>query len=364
MVEQFKSIEEAMQHALSIAVNGRGHVEPNPCVGAVVVDDDLNLVSEGYHQTFGGPHAEVNAIQNASSDVRGKTILVTLEPCSHHGKTPPCSDAIIAAGFSRVIIGTQDPAAHVDGTGIAKLKAAGIDVQVGVCEERAKRLIAPFIKLMTTGIPYVHAKWAMTLDGKIAAHTGHSQWISNEQSRALVHDLRGRMDAIIVGIGTAIADDPSLTARPPGPRTATRIVIDRNSRLPLDSKLVRTAKEAPVLVATTDRMPADQQAVLQQAGVEVVKCDDVSSLLKELGSRQMTNVFIEGGSQIMGAFFDQQLIDEYHIFIAPKIVGGKDSLPPISGAGLDSIPQNPNVEILETQSFGSDVYVRAISAET
>ena len=361
MAKQFSTIEEAMQYALAIAENGLGSVEPNPCVGAVVVDDELNLISDGYHQKFGDAHAEVNAIGSATAEVRGKTLLVTLEPCSHHGKTPPCCDAIIAAGFSKVVIGTQDPAAYVDGAGIAKLKEAGIDIQVGVCEKQAKRLIAPFTKLMTRGIPYVHAKWAMTLDGKIAAHTGHSQWISNEQSRALVHELRGRMDAIIVGVGTAIADNPSLTARPPGPRTSTRIVIDRNGRLPSDSHLVKTAKDVPVMVAATDQMPIEQRSALQHAGVEVLNCNDANSLLAELGSREMTNVFIEGGSQIMGAFLDQLLIDEYHIFIAPKIIGGKDSLPPISGVGLNSIPQNPNVEVLEQRFLDGDIYIRALA---
>ena len=261
--------QETMQRALELAERGRGTVEPNPVVGAVIVDDSGRILGEGWHQQYGGPHAEVHALKAAGDAARGATMFVTLEPCCHFGKTPPCSRAVIAAGIKRVIIAMRDPAPHVDGGGIVELRAAGIEVEVGLLESDARRMVAPFVQLITQKRPWFHAKWAMTLDGKIATGTGHSQWITNEASRAVVHRLRGRMDAIMVGLGTALADDPQLTARPPGPRVALRIVIDSTGRLPVNSKLVQTAHQPPVLVFTTSRAPAAAIERLKTAGVEV-----------------------------------------------------------------------------------------------
>ncbi|MCA9060884.1 MAG: bifunctional diaminohydroxyphosphoribosylaminopyrimidine deaminase/5-amino-6-(5-phosphoribosylamino)uracil reductase RibD, partial [Planctomycetaceae bacterium] len=204
--------EQWMSRALTIAARGLGSVEPNPAVGAVVTTATGDFVAEGWHQQFGGPHAEVHAIRAAGDRCRGATLYVTLEPCSHHGKTPPCADAVIAAGFRRVIVGCQDPAPHVAGQGLRKLREAGIEVVTGVCEGAAQRLIAPFSMLQTCQRPWVIAKWAMSLDGRIATHTGDSQWISNSTSREFVHQMRGRMDAIITGSGTVHADNPRLTA--------------------------------------------------------------------------------------------------------------------------------------------------------
>ena len=249
----FSSNEDVMRRAIELAQQGIGYVEPNPAVGAVLVDGDRKVLGEGWHQRFGGPHAERNAFADFAerypdAEERKRltetaTLFVTLEPCCHTGKTPPCTDAVLESGVRRVVIGLRDPFPKVDGGGIAILEKAGIEVTVGQLEEDVRWLNAPFLKLVQTSLPYVHVKWAMTLDGKIATRTGASQWISNERSRAIVHKLRGRMDAIIVGAGTARADDPSLTARPPGPRTATRIVVDSGANLPPDSKLVETAAE-------------------------------------------------------------------------------------------------------------------------
>ena len=259
--------ELMMRRAIELARRGLGFVEPNPAVGAIVVDSSGTVVGEGWHQKYGGPHAEVHAIAQAGTKAFGATLYVTLEPCCHFGKTPPCSRAVIAAGIHRVVIGIRDPNPQVDGGGIAELRNAGIDVDIGVLEHNVKRLVAPFISLTTQFRPWYHGKWAMTLDGKIATRSCHSKWITNEASRAVVHQLRGRMDGILVGIGTAIADNPALTARPQGPRIPTRIVVDTAARLPLESQLAKTVSEAPVLVFTTDAAPADRCTRLRDAGV-------------------------------------------------------------------------------------------------
>jgi len=260
--------EAVMRHALAIAARGIGRVEPNPAVGAVVVDDQLQLLGEGHHAEFGGPHAEVVALQQAGERARGATLFVTLEPCSHFGKTPPCAPAVVAAGIRKVFVAVQDPFPQVSGRGIAILKDAGIERDIGLCEVEARRLIAPCTKLTTTGLPYVHAKWAMTIDGRIATASGGSKWISGFRARALVHELRGRMDAVAVGIETALADDPLLTARPSGPRNATRIVFDSHCRLPLSSKLATSSSAIPVIVVARHDAPEDRINALSDDDVE------------------------------------------------------------------------------------------------
>jgi len=370
---RFESEASVMRHALALAAQGIGRVEPNPAVGAVLVDDDLHLIAEGFHERFGSPHAEVNAIAAAGERARGATLFVTLEPCCHHGKTPPCSRAVIAAGVKRAVVAMQDPAPHVAGGGIAELCAAGIEVEIGTCEADARRLVAPFVTLMTLGRPFVHAKWAMTLDGKIATRTRHSKWISNRQSRELVHTLRGRMDAIIVGAGTALADDPLLTARPPGPRTPTRIVVDAQGKLRPDSQLAQTARITPVLLATTPGADASRLQALEQLGVEVLHCEpvgssrrtkpdgshgvDLAAFLNELGRRRMTNVLVEGGGALLGSFFDAELIDEVHVVIAPKLVGGSEAVTPVGGIGLAQVPELSQLDAPSITLLGDDVYV-------
>ncbi len=360
----FADDESAMNRALEIAQRGIGFVEPNPAVGAVVVSAESRWIAEGFHSEFGGPHAEVVALQEAGEQARGATIYVTLEPCSHHGKTPPCADALITAGISRAVVATQDPANHVAGRGIARLRAAGIQVDIGTCRQQAEELISPFHKLFTQGLPYVHAKWAMTLDGNIASRTGSSKWISNKTSRNVVHKLRGRMDAILTGIGTVNADDPMLTARPPGPRVPTRVILDSQARLRLDSKLVKSVDQAPVLVFTSD---ADKQRcdALRSQGVEVVSIQrdeqtgmmNPLNILTELGGRQMTNVLIESGGQVLGSFFDSGQIDEIHCFIAPKLIGGDNAVSPIGGVGLESMEQALLLEHHDVENLDGDLYI-------
>ncbi len=351
-----------MRRALELASRGRGQVEPNPLVGAVVVRDG-QLVGEGWHQRFGGPHAEVFALAAAGAAARGATLYVTLEPCCHHGKTPPCTDAVLAAGVARVVAAQQDPFPRVAGGGFAALRAAGIVVEAGVCEAEARRLNAPYLTLVTQGRPYVHAKWAMTLDGKIATRTGDSKWISNEASRRRVHELRGRMDAILVGVGTVLADDPQLTARPPGPRTACRVVLDSRGRLPSSANLVRTAGTIPTLVATTDQLPSDRAAELMAAGCEVLRLPaldgqpSLPALLAELGRRRLTNLLVEGGSGVLGSFRDEGLLDEVHVFLAPRLAGGRMAPGPVGGHGVATIAEALPLAEWEVEQIEGDVLV-------
>jgi diaminohydroxyphosphoribosylaminopyrimidine deaminase/5-amino-6-(5-phosphoribosylamino)uracil reductase len=333
-----------MRRALELAEQGRGYVEPNPLVGAVVVRADRS-VGEGWHQRYGEAHAEVNALAAAGEAGRGATLYVTLEPCCHQGKTPPCTDAILRAGIVRVVAAMTDPFPEVAGRGAALLRGAGVLVDLGVCEAEARRLNAPYLKLLATGRPYIYAKWAMTLDGKIATRTGDSKWISNEASRRRVHALRGRMDAILVGIGTALADDPQLTARPPGPRIPARIVLDRRARLPAESALARTAREAPVIVVTGAMAPAARMEALRALGCELIRQPgedpraDLLALLDELGRRRMTNLLVEGGSAVLGSFLDLHAVDEVHVVIAPRLAGGAGAKTPIEGEGAAKISE-------------------------
>ena len=356
--------ELTMRRAIELARRGQGRVEPNPAVGAIVVDSSGTVLGEGWHQEYGGPHAEVHALDQAGTAALGATLYVTLEPCCHIGKTPPCSRAVIAAGIRRVVVAMRDPNPRVDGGGIDELRKAGLAVEVGVLEDEAKRLVAPFVNLITKHRPWFHAKWAMTLDGKIATRTGDSQWISNEASRSVVHQLRGRMDGILVGIGTALADNPALTARPHGPRIATRIVVDSAARLPVESQLVQTVSDAPVLVFTTAAASSDRCTRLRDAGVEVfmIEADthgrpDLNAISLELGRRRLTNVLVEGGGQMLGAFFDNRLIDEVHAFIANKMIGGSNAHTPLAGRGLDSIHDSASIDQPVVEMLGSDIYL-------
>ena len=350
-----------MQRALDLAAQGQGFVEPNPMVGCVIVQG-AEIIGEGWHRRFGGPHAEVEALKMAGRRAKGATMYVTLEPCCHHGKTPPCTKAILEARIGRVVVAQRDPFPKVDGGGIKELQDAGVEVETGLLDSSAQRLNAPYLTLQNAKRPWIIAKWAMTLDGKTATKTGYSKWISNEQSREIVHQLRGRVDAIMIGRLTASLDDPLLTARPPGPRTAVRVVVDTRASLADDSQLVRTAREVPVLVAVGTESSAEDRRRLEKAGCEVCVCradtraGRVSQLLRELGRRQMTNVLLEGGGQLAGCLLDSGQIDEAHVFIAPKLIGGTTARSPIAGDGIDEMPQAFTFADPHIQQVGSDVY--------
>lgn len=367
MVDSLFAADDAgwMRMALAEAERGRGAVEPNPLVGAVVVRDG-RCVGVGYHRAFGGPHAEVFALEAAGERARGATLYVTLEPCCHHGKTPPCSEAVVRAGIARVVAAMRDPFPKVAGGGFEQLRGAGVAVEVGVEEEAARRLNAPYLKRLATGRPYVIAKWAMSLDGRTAAHTGDSRWISGEASRRLVHERRGQMDGILVGIGTAIADDPLLTVRPPGPRVPARIVVDSRARLPLDGALVRTAREVPLLVAVAESAPVERVRALAERGCEVLTLSgggaivSVTGLLDELGRRGMTNLLVEGGGRILGAFADAGEIDEVDAFIAPILVGGPAAHCPLFGEGAGLIASATRVSGLRAEPVAGDLRLRGM----
>jgi diaminohydroxyphosphoribosylaminopyrimidine deaminase/5-amino-6-(5-phosphoribosylamino)uracil reductase len=351
-----------MRRALELAAQGQGAVEPNPMVGCVITRG-AEIIGEGRHRRFGGPHGEIEALKIAGARARGATMYVTLEPCCHFGKTPPCTRAIIEAGITRVVAAMGDPFPKVAGGGFAELRAAGIEVVSGVLEDEARQLNAPFLKLLATGRPWIIAKWAMTLDGKIATVSGDSRWISCRESREIVHQIRGRVDAIVVGRGTAAADDPLLTARPPGPRTATRVVVDTRASLSSESQLVRTAREVPVLVAVGEEPSAADCTRLTESGCEVLACAGSSpqarleNLLDALGKRRMTNILVEGGSRLLGSLFDANLIDEVHVFIAPKLAGGEGAIGPIGGSGIDKIAAAMHLSNTSFRQIGTDLYL-------
>jgi diaminohydroxyphosphoribosylaminopyrimidine deaminase/5-amino-6-(5-phosphoribosylamino)uracil reductase len=353
---------EFMAQALSLAARGQGTVEPNPMVGCLIVARG-EAVGRGWHQRFGGLHAEVEALRDAGEAAQDATMYVTLEPCCHQGKTPPCVDAILQAGIRRVVVAMRDPFPKVDGSGLGVLQNAGLEVALGLAAANAQSLNAPYLKHVQRRRPWLIAKWAMTLDGKLASRSENSQWISNPASRAVAHQLRGRMDAIIVGRRTAVADDPLLTARPPGPRAAMRIVLDTNALLSLDSQLVRTAHDVPVLIAASESADSHRCRRLQNAGCEVVQLAGdnqaarLSGLLDELDRRQMTNVLIEGGSQVLGTAFDARLIDEVHVFIAPKLLGGSQALTPVGGLGLAMMSEAHGLDEVSVEQLGGDIYV-------
>ena len=351
-----------MRRALAEAERGRGGVEPNPVVGAVVVREG-KPVGVGHHARYGGPHAEVVALEAAGEATRGATLYVTLEPCCHVGKTPPCTEAILRAGVGRVVAALRDPFPRVDGGGLARLRAAGLAVEEGVEGDAARWLNAPYLKRLATGRPYVTAKWAMTLDGKTATAGGDSRWISGPRSRARVHERRGRVDAVAVGIGTALADDPLLTARPPGPRRPVRLVLDGAARLPPGGQLARTARDEPVWVAVTDRAPAERRRALEALGCEVLAFPTagpvpILPLLEELGRRGQTNLLVEGGGQVLGAFLDAGQVDAVEVFLAPVLEGGTHPFSPARGLGVAAMAQALRLARHEVQVLDGDVLIR------
>jgi len=351
-----------MGRALQLATKGAGRVEPNPMVGCVIVSHG-RLVAEGWHERFGQPHAEINALRSATEPLDQATIYVTLEPCAHYGKTPPCVEALLAAHPQRIVVAHLDPNPLVAGKGIAQLKTAGLRVDVGLLQDEAAAVLAPFLKRMQTGFPWMIAKWAMTLDGKIATSSGDSQWISNELSRQIVHQIRGRMDGIMVGINTAVYDNPLLTARPEGERVATRIILDSRARIPLESQLCQTAGQIPTLIAVGPSADLQKIRQLEQCGCEIwaSSLDDpqlrLRELLQELGGRGMTNILVEGGGQILGSLFDLQQIDEIHVFLAGKLLGGISAISPIGGQGVQKIADAQNFQLDSIRQLDHDVYI-------
>ena len=347
----------ALVHARS------GRPSPNPHVGAAVVKNG-ELVATGHHERAGTDHAEVIALKNAGAAAEGGTLYVTLEPCNHVGRTPPCTDAIVAAKIARVVIGTRDPNPHVDGGGAEALVQKGIAVTLGVREALARATIQPWAKFVTTGLPYVSLKLALSLDGRIATRSGQSKWVTGPDARAKVHLLRSRSDGVAVGVGTAVADDPRLTVRDTPGDSPLRIVFDTNLRVPLESRLVRTAKEIPVIVLSGPESPADLEAQLVDAGVEVVRLPlstegrlDMVTALRFLGQRGVVSLLVEGGAELAGSFLAGRLADELHAFIAPILLGPRGRPGAVDWAGPDTPQQAPRIASPAWELVGEDAYV-------
>lgn len=352
-----------MRRAIHLAETARGCVEPNPMVGCLVVRDQ-KVISEGYHRYYGGPHAEVDALAGRSvEDVRGSTIYVTLEPCSHFGKTPPCAELLIKYQPARVVLAMPDPFAKVAGRGIQFLETHNIKVQVGVCEAEARYLNRAYLQLQTHQRPWVHGKWAMTADGKIATRSGESFWISGDESRRLVHRRRAQVDAILVGSGTALQDNPMLNPREGGPRIPLRIVFDSQARTRIESNLVRTAHEYPTLLWVGPNASALHVEQLRNHGCEVVvshlptTATRLEALMYELGRRRCTNVWCEGGSGLLGALLDLELLDEVDVFIAPKLFGGQDALTPLGGLGIKHADSAITLQHWNVSRSGEDIHL-------
>ncbi|MFT8396070.1 bifunctional diaminohydroxyphosphoribosylaminopyrimidine deaminase/5-amino-6-(5-phosphoribosylamino)uracil reductase RibD [Propionibacterium sp.] len=332
------SDEQFMRAALSCAQIGLGRVNPNPLVGAVVVHHGV-IIGRGGHEYFGGPHAERNALAACADDPHGATIYVTLEPCCHTGKTPPCTDALIAAGITRVVVGCLDPNPLVAGRGVAALRAHGIAVATGVLTQECAALNEPFLHFITTGRPLVVMKYAMTLDGKIATRTGASRWVSGEQSRERVQQDRHRWAAIMVGVGTVLADDPHLTCRLPGSHSPLRIICDTRLRTPMDAAVVRTAHHTPTLLATCSTDTARAEGY-RQAGCEVMVLPtseghvDLRALCTALGARGIDSVVLEGGARLNWSALHAGIVNKIQAYLAPKLFGGADAPSPVAGIGV------------------------------
>jgi len=330
-----------MARALALAARGRGLTSPNPMVGAIVVRDGA-VVAERFHERAGGAHAEVSALAEAGARGRGATLYVTLEPCNHVGRTPPCVDAITRAGVRRVVAATRDPNPRVRGGGAAALAAAGVEVSMGCLEREARALNRVFFTAVESQRPHVTLKWAMTLDGKIAAFDRSSRWITGEAARREAHRLRSQSDAIVTGIGTVLADDPALTVRlgQPWPREPYRVVVDSRARLPLDAALLRTGSRSRVLVAIGEDAPPARVAALAAGGVTVLQCKsregrvDVTDLCARLFALDAIAVLLEAGSELAGAFLHARLVDRVAAFVAPKLLGGASAPTPAGGPGL------------------------------
>jgi diaminohydroxyphosphoribosylaminopyrimidine deaminase / 5-amino-6-(5-phosphoribosylamino)uracil reductase len=360
--------ERYMGLALRLARKGRGTASPNPMVGAVVVRKG-RVVGQGFHRRAGDPHAEVLALEKAGEKARGAELYITLEPCNHFGKTPPCTDAVLKAGVRRVVVGMKDPNPRVAGGGIGKLRKAGVAVQVGVLEKACRELNAPFCKAVTAGMPFVVLKGALTLDGKIATASGDSRWVTGPESRQEVHRLRREADAVMIGIGTALRDDPLLNvrlARPAPGRQPLRVVVDSRLRLPLNAQLVRTASRYPTLIATTPAASGAKIRCLEKKGLEVwilprdrQRRVNLKALLKKLARRGVNSILLEGGSGLNASAVREGLADRFLFFLAPKLAGGAKAPGAIGGEGVRRMRGAVPLEFIRIRRIGPDLLVEA-----
>ncbi|MGN7478254.1 bifunctional diaminohydroxyphosphoribosylaminopyrimidine deaminase/5-amino-6-(5-phosphoribosylamino)uracil reductase RibD [Solibacillus silvestris] len=360
-----KTDQDYMRLALQLAASAKGNTNPNPLVGAVIVKDGV-VVGTGLHRKAGEPHAEVHAVHMAGEHAKDATIYVTLEPCSHYGKTPPCAKLVKESGVARVVVATEDPNPEVAGRGIQLLRNAGIEVDVGILQQEAQKLNERFIHNMLKARPFVSAKFAMTLDGKISTHNGHSQWITGEEARVDVHELRHEVDGILVGVQTVLNDNPKLTTRlkDGNGRNPVRIVLDSTLKTPINAHIADTAEARTIIIAGPDASRQKMQA-LEKQGVEIIQVAkgsnglNIEAALKALYKHGITHLLVEGGGNVNASFLRSGLIDQYIVYIAPKVLGGKNSITPFTGADIDMIDAASKLEFDKVTRIGEDLRIIA-----
>ena len=354
--------EKYMRLAIELAKKAEGMTSPNPMVGAVIVKGG-KIIGRGYHKKAGLPHAEINAIRQASKRARGATLYVTLEPCDHFGKTPPCTDAVIGSGIRKVVIGMKDPNPINNGRGIKELKRNGITAKAGILESEARDINKPYIKYITAGMPYVTLKMAQSLDGKIATRQGESRWITSAKSRRYVQSLRAKADAVMVGVNTVLKDDPMLISKIKGSRQPARVIVDSRLSTPLTARLFSSAKCSSIFIVTTKRYPKARLIEKKCANVLVVKSKagrvDLKDLLKRLGKMGIMHLLVEGGGELAAGFIEEGLADKIMFFIAPKIIGGKDALTSVEGRGVDRIEDAVALKDMNAKRIGGDILIEA-----
>lgn len=362
MITDIDIDEKYMSIALSLSLKGKGHVSPNPIVGALIVKDNV-IIGEGYHEKYGEAHAEINAFKNAVEDVKGSTMYVTLEPCSHYGKTPPCAEEIIKKKINRVVIGTLDTNTLVSGRGVKMLKEAGIEVEVGVLEEECMKANEVFMKYIINKEPFVVMKSAMSLDGKIATATGKSKWITGEKARKKVHLLRKELTAIMVGVNTVINDNPELTCRIEGGVNPIRIIVDSNIRIPLESKVLQTAKNIKTIIATTEKVDKHKVKLIEGLGAQVIKVKskggrvDLKKLMKILGEEKIDSILLEGGGNLNFSALNEGIVDKVQIYIAPKIIGGEKAKGVVLGSGIQDLKDAFLIDEVTYRNIGEDILI-------
>ncbi len=351
-----------MKSALRLAKKGKGKVDPNPMVGAVIVKEN-KVIAKGWHESYGEAHAEVRAFENAITDVEGATMYVTLEPCSHYGKTPPCADMIIKKKIKRVVVGTLDPNPLVAGQGVKKLIDAGIEVLTGVLEKECRDINRVFMKYIAEKKPFVVMKTAMSLDGKIATKTGESKWITGAKARESVHELRNEMAGIMVGINTVIKDNPQLTCRIENGKNPIRIIVDSKLRIPIDSKVLENQDIAKTIIATTYQGDIRKKKEIEEKGVKVLVVKslegrvDLQDLMSKLAEEKIDSILLEGGATLNFSALEQSIVDKVQIYIAGKIIGGDQSKTPVGGRGIDLLRDAFQLENIKYKSVGEDLLV-------
>ncbi|KPK41570.1 MAG: hypothetical protein AMJ78_05170 [Omnitrophica WOR_2 bacterium SM23_29] len=357
--------EKFMRFALELAKMGKGLTSPNPCVGAVIVKDG-KVIGKGYHKGAGRPHAEIYALRQAGRKAHGATLYVSLEPCRHYGKTPPCTNAIISHKIKRVVTAMKDPNPLNDGKGIMLLRRNGVEVKVGVLEDEAKKMNEAFMKFITKKIPFVTVKVAQSLDGKIATHTGDSKWITNEVAREYVHRLRGKVDAILVGVKTVLIDDPLLTARPKDRKIGKqpiRIILDSKLRIPLNARIFSKALSGKVIIATTRLAPKNKLEALKKKNAEILIVGsrdgkvNIKSLMKELVKKDIAHVLVEGGGEAIASVIEAKVVDKVLFFIAPKIIGGRQATTSVEGAGVNRVNRAIELKEVGFESIGDNFLI-------